>query len=297
MIYILESKKLTSAFPKDDEFITGFTSKNIYSMRAKNKEYIFERLENGSSKEKNDVVSNIENGILTIEHIMPQTLNKGWKLALGDKWESIQEKWLHTISNLTLSGYNYNYSNKSFVEKRTMENGFEQSGLRLNQYIAKFEKWGEEELEQRKAKLSEMALKIWSYPITTFVPVQKEDDVVSLSEDNGISTGRKIQYFIFQGDKQEVNDWADMMWEMVGRLLVINPSILYQEAANERNVWFDVKQASKNYKKLTEGLYYCPSSSSTWNKMAILKNLFKLYQIDEDDLSFGLYPKKEEVDK
>jgi hypothetical protein len=71
MIYLLESKKLTSAFPKDEEFIAGFTSKNIYSMRAKNKAYIFERLENGSSKEKNDVVSNIEDGILTIEHIMP----------------------------------------------------------------------------------------------------------------------------------------------------------------------------------------------------------------------------------
>ena len=297
MTYILESMKLTSAFPKDDEFIAGFTSKNIYSMRAKNKEYIFERLENGSSKEKNDVVSNIEDGILTIEHIMPQTLNKGWKQALGDNWEAIQEKWLHTISNLTLSRYNYNYSNKSFVEKKTMENGFEQSGLRLNQYIAKFDKWGEEELEARKIKLSEMALKIWAYPITTFVPVQKEDDIVSLSEDNDTCTGRKIQYFIFQGDRQDVNDWADMMWEMVSKLFVMNPSILYREAANEKNVWFDTKQCSKHYKKLAEGLYYCPSSSSTWNKMAIMKNLFRLYQIDEDDLSFCLHPKKEDADK
>jgi hypothetical protein len=297
MTYILESMKLTSAFPKDDEFIAGFTSKNIYSMRAKNKEYIFERLENGSSKEKNDVVSNIEDGILTIEHIMPQTLNKGWKQALGDNWEAIQEKWLHTISNLTLSGYNYNYSNKSFVEKKTMENGFEQSGLRLNQYIAKFDKWGEEELEARKIKLSEMALKIWAYPITTFVPVQKEDDIVSLSEDNDTCTGRKIQYFIFQGDRQDVNDWADMMWEMVSKLFVMNPSILYREAASEKNVWFDTKQYSKHYKKLGEGLYYCPSNNSTWNKMAIMKNLFRLYQIDEDDLSFCLHPKKEDTDK
>ncbi len=81
MIYLLESRKLSSAFPKDEEFINGFTTKNIYSMRAKNKEYIFERLENGSSKEKNDVVGNIEKGILTIEHIMPQTLTTAWKQA------------------------------------------------------------------------------------------------------------------------------------------------------------------------------------------------------------------------
>lgn len=297
MIYLLESKKLTSAFPKDEEFIAGFTSKNIYSMRAKNKAYIFERLENGSSKEKNDVVSNIEDGILTIEHIMPQTLNKGWKQVLGENWETIQEKWLHTISNLTLSGYNYSYSNRSFVEKKTMENGFEQSGLRLNQYIAKFDKWDETELEARKQKLSEMALKIWAYPETSFVPIQQEDDIVALSEDNDTCTSRKIQYFIFQDDKQDVNDWADMMWEMANRLFAINPSILYREAVNEKNVWFDTKSESKQFKKLAEGLYYCPSGSSTWNKMAILKNLFRLYQLEEDDLLFGLYPKKEESDK
>lgn len=297
MIYLLESKKLTSAFPKDEEFIAGFTSKNIYSMRAKNKAYIFERLENGSSKEKNDVVSNIVDGILTIEHIMPQTLNKGWKQVLGENWETIQEKWLHTISNLTLSGYNYSYSNRSFVEKKTMENGFEQSGLRLNQYIAKFDKWDETELEARKQKLSEMALKIWAYPETSFVPIQQEDDIVALSEDNDTCTSRKIQYFIFQDDKQDVNDWADMMWEMANRLFAINPSILYREAVNEKNVWFDTKSESKQFKKLAEGLYYCPSGSSTWNKMAILKNLFRLYQLEEDDLLFGLYPKKEESDK
>lgn len=106
LIYILESKKLSSAFPKDEEFINGFTTKKVYSMRTKNKMYIFERLENGSSKEKNDVVENMEEGILTIEHIMPQTLSNAWKQELGTEWETIQEKWLHIISNLTLTGYN-----------------------------------------------------------------------------------------------------------------------------------------------------------------------------------------------
>ena len=297
MIYLLESRKLTSAFPKDDEFIAGFTSKNIYSMRSKNKAYIFERLENGSSKEKNDVVSNIEVGILTIEHIMPQTLTKAWKQALGENWEAIQEKWLHTISNLTLSGYNYNYSNRSFAEKKTMENGFAQSGLRLNQYIAKFDKWDESELEARKKTLSDLALKIWAYPETSFTPALQEDDIVALSEDNDTCTGRKIQYFIFQDDRQDVNDWADMMWEVANRLYMINPSILYSEAVNEKNVWFKTASDSKQYRKLADGLYFCSSGSSNWTKMAILKNLFRLYQFEEDDLQFGLHPKKEDVDK
>ncbi len=293
MIYLLESRKLSSAFPKDEEFINGFTTKNIYSMRAKNKEYIFERLENGSSKEKNDVVGNIEKGILTIEHIMPQTLSPVWRQALGDDWEAIQERWLHTISNLTLSAYNSSYSNKPFSEKKTMKHGFLESGVRLNHYIAQFDKWGEEELELRKAKLTEMALEIWAYPETTFVPARKEDDVVSLSEDNSVATYRDIQYFIFREERQDVSTWAEMMWEMANKLFAINPAILYQEASSKKNVWFETYPASKNYRKLAEGLYYCPTSSSTWNKMSILKNLFRLYQIDEDDLSFGLAPQKE----
>ena len=74
----------------------------------------------------------------------------------------------------------------------------------------------------------------------------------------------------------------------------MNPAILYQEAVESKNVWFATTAVSKNYRKLADGLYYCPTSSSTWNKMSILKNLFKLYGIDEDDLSFGLMPKKED---
>ncbi len=293
MIYLLESRKLSSAFPRDEEFINGFTTKNIYSMRAKNKEYIFERLENGSSKEKNDVIDNIEKGILTIEHIMPQTLSPAWKQALGEDWELIQEKWLHTISNLTLSGYNSNYSNRLFQEKKTMKNGFNDSGIRLNHFVAQFDKWDEEELELRKTKLSQMALDIWTYPQSSFVPEQKEDDIVFLSEDNGVSTNRDIQYFVFREERQDVSTWTEMMWEMANKLFAMNPAILYQEAVDSKNVWFSTHQASKNYRKLADSLYYCPTASSTWNKMAILKNLFKLYGIDEDDLSFGLLPQKE----
>lgn len=292
MVYYLETRKLSSTFPKDEEFLNGFTTKNIYAMRGKNKTYLFERLENGSSKEKNDIVGNIADGILTIEHIMPQTLSPWWKQELGSNFESIHEKWLHTISNLTLTGYNSTYSNKSFTEKKNIENGFLQSGLRLNQYIAKFDQWTEKELEIRKKELSEKALKLWFYPSTNFEPVKKEDDVISLSEDNGVATGRKITSFLFQDTIYAVSDWAKMMWEMAQLLYAINPSLLYKEARSKKNVWFRTTP-EKNYQELATGLYFCPSHNSTWNKIAILKNLFKIYQIDEDELAFGLAPVKE----
>lgn len=293
MIYYLENRKLSAAFPKDEEFINGFTTKNIYAMRGKNKSYLFERLENGSSKEKNDIVGNINDGNLTIEHIMPQTLNPSWKSALGPQCEAIHEKWLHTIANLTLTGYNSTYSNKSFTEKKSIENGFLQSGLRLNQFIAKFDQWTETELEKRKIDLCEKALKIWIYPISSFVPEKKEDEIISLSEDNGTATGRKITYFVFQDTKYEVDDWADMMWEVAKILFEINPSILYQEANSSKNNKFQTTATYKGLMELSKGLYFCPSHNSTWDKMSILKNLFKQYKIDEEELYFGVAPIKE----
>lgn len=66
---------------------------------------------------------------------MPQTLNLEWERDLGENFKAIHEKYLHTIGNLTLTGYNAEYSNNSFREKRDMEKGFKQSSLKLNQSL------------------------------------------------------------------------------------------------------------------------------------------------------------------
>ena len=294
LIYILLNRRAAVLFPNNEDFISNFSTKNIYAMRSRSKQYLFERLENGNSKEVNDIVGYLENNTYSIEHIMPQTLTPAWREALGENYAAIHEQWLHTIANLTLTGYNFNYSNRPFAEKKTMDHGFLKSGLRLNQYIAQYDQWTEKELKERCEHLMKVALEIWPCPTTTFVPEQKEDEVLTLAEDNAVFTNRDIMYFVFQEEKHTVTNWTDMMWQVAEILYSINPAILYQEASNKKNVWFSTTQASNNYRKLAEKLYYCPGSSSTWNKMAILKNLFRLYQFDEDDLSFALQPLKSE---
>ena len=294
LIYILLNRRAAVLFPNNEDFISNFSTKNIYAMRSRSKQYLFERLENGNSKEVNDIVGYLENNTYSIEHIMPQTLTPAWREALGENYAAIHEQWLQTIANLTLTGYNSNYSNRPFAEKKTMDHGFLKSGLRLNQYIAQYDQWTEKELKERCEHLMKVALEIWPCPTTTFVPEQKEDEVLTLAEDNAVFTNRDIMYFVFQEEKHTVTNWTDMMWQVAEILYSINPAILYQEASNKKNVWFSTTQASNNYRKLAEKLYYCPGSSSTWNKMAILKNLFRLYQFDEDDLSFALQPLKSE---
>ncbi|GAA9659290.1 hypothetical protein VN1230_07240 [Helicobacter pylori] len=95
---------------------------------------------------------------------MPQKLTEEWKRDLGENFQAIHDKYLHTIGNLTLTGYNQEYSNKSFQEKRGMEKGFKQSRLMLNESLKDLESFGEKEIEKRASDLADLALKIWTYP-------------------------------------------------------------------------------------------------------------------------------------
>jgi predicted transport protein len=102
----------------------------------------------------------------TIEHILPQneSLSIEWKDALGADWERVQQTWLHTLGNLTLTGYNSEYSDKPFSEKRDMKGGFKESPLRLNAELAHLTQWNEEALRVRAGRLAEMALTVWPAP-------------------------------------------------------------------------------------------------------------------------------------
>ncbi|BCJ02684.1 DUF1524 domain-containing protein [Helicobacter pylori] len=143
-------------FPNNDEFKKLFITIDFYKFK-KNK-YFFERLENFDRKEP------INTKGLTIEHIMPQTLTEQWERDLGENFQEIHNKYLHTIGNLTLTGYNHEYSNKSFQEKQGMEKGFKDSPLRLNQGLRDLKSFGEEEIKKRANDLAHLALKIWTYP-------------------------------------------------------------------------------------------------------------------------------------
>ncbi|MCQ2825888.1 DUF262 and DUF1524 domain-containing protein [Helicobacter pylori] len=155
--HFLSLEKTTGKFPKDSEFRDSLITIDFY--RFKKNKYFLERLENFDTKEPVDTQK------CDTEHIMPQTLEPEWEKDLGENFKAIHEKYLHTIGNLTLTGYNSEYSNKPFKEKRDMENGFKQSPLRLNQSLKDLESFGEKEIEKRANDLADWALKIWTYPI------------------------------------------------------------------------------------------------------------------------------------
>lgn len=158
--YALLAKKEKARFPDDTEFASSFTERQIYLMNSKNKIYILERLENFGTAEDKDVYSHCDDGVYSIEHIMPQHLTPAWIKELGEDYEQIHELWLHRIANLTLTAYNSKYNNSSFAEKKTMQNGFDDSGIRMNTYIAKKDNWTLKELEERNEYLMGRALNL-----------------------------------------------------------------------------------------------------------------------------------------
>ncbi len=289
LVYVLQSKSGSGMFPDDESFKQSFITRNIYMMQPKNKQYLFDRLENGDSRERAKVVENMEEGVWTVEHIMPQTLSDDWKSKLGADYASIHSEWLNTIANLTLTGYNSKYCNRPFADKRDTKDGFKDSNLRLNKFVSQCERWGESELLQRQALLWEQSKELWRYPSTTFKPVEKAPDVYSL-DDDVIFTGRKILFYNLMGTQYKVTDWTEMYVGVAESLYDLEPAILYKCAENESDLAIESTDGGdSSYRKIGDHLFIY-KSNSTNSKIRVLKRLFKMYELDESELEIGLVP-------
>ena len=293
--YALLSKKERARFPDDEEFAESFISKPVYLMNSKNKVYILERLENFGTVEDKDVYRHCDEGTYSIEHIMPQHLTPIWQKELGVDYEQIHEAWLHRIANLTLTAYNSKYSNSSFSEKRTMQNGFDDSGIRMNTWIAKKDKWTLAELEERSEYLRNRALTIWTLPMTEFQPEQKQMDSYTLDDDAEL-TGRLIARFTFKHTEQPVASWVEMFQKVIQILYAEDKAIITKLALSEEdNIALHFSTKPDTFTKSVEigdGIYVW-TNTSTQSKLSVLSRLFKLYDEDPADLVFYLRDESE----
>jgi uncharacterized protein with ParB-like and HNH nuclease domain/predicted transport protein len=147
-------------FPTDAEFREALETRDVYDMRHCH--YLLDRLEN-DSKEK------IDTSTFTIEHIMPQNpeLSVEWQKMLGTDWKTVQEVWLHRLGNITLSAYNFPYSDlpfekkKQLVDKEGKQVGFDYSPLRLNKYVREQKMWTEIAMEKRGKEWAAKGVKVW----------------------------------------------------------------------------------------------------------------------------------------
>ncbi|MEO3746512.1 DUF262 domain-containing protein [Plantactinospora sp. B5E13] len=114
---------------------------------------------------------------LTIEHVLPQTPTPEWRQLLSEdldpdeNFAEAHEGLLHTLGNLTLTGYNSELSNSSFTVKRAM---LAKSGLALNREIADRERWGRPEIQHRADALAERIITNWPGPTSAAADTRSE---------------------------------------------------------------------------------------------------------------------------
>lgn len=177
-------------FPRDEEFIDRMQDRDLYNFRSRS--YWLRKFENFGRKERVYVDD------YTIEHIMPQNenLSEAWRSELGENWESVHDKWLHTLGNLTLTGYNSEYSDKAFIEKRDMEGGFKDSPLRVNKGLSTLGNWNTATIQSRAQKMAERAAMVWASPtleasiLASYQPITTNSTQYSIDDHANLSSGK-----------------------------------------------------------------------------------------------------------
>ena len=153
-------------FATDSEIRAAVRTVPFYWSGKSNQKHLVLRWieESYASKEPTDATS------LTIEHVLPQTLTDAWREVLAsdlgpeEDVESVHQGLLHTIGNLTLTGYNSELSNSDFDTKRTH---LATSALRMNHEIAARSTWDRNAILERADALAERIVSIWPGPNPT----------------------------------------------------------------------------------------------------------------------------------
>ena len=275
----LIKKRGSAKFPTDEDLKTALKDKDLYNIQSKNRNYMFELLENYNNRE----YVNTSNENITIEHIFPQTPNEDWNKALTpDDYFQFKEKYVNTIANLTLSGNNGALSNKSFKDKKTMnrqgaEQGYNYSRLWLNDYLKTIDSWDIANYNERFDLIYSRFLKIWEYP-DIVIPVSENTDEQNLYNAES-PTHKKLEYFIFENTKVDEEVIAQMYFYVIEKLYEKNAQLLL-----EAKDIFKITRNASDFRAPQElqGGYFIESNIDSNSKFSTLKKLLPLFELEDE---------------
>ena len=273
--------KGNARFPKNEEIFNNLEYKAIYTARSLGK-FILKHLELNNSKEKNDFQD------ITIEHIMPQKLSPEWIKALGQRHKEIHETYVHTLGNLTFTGYNSELGNKSFNEKYPILH--DSKFHFLNEEFKKtINTWDETTIKERTKRLTNNILTIYPFP-----DVATLYDSIDITDESIDFSYKEIVSFEYNSQRCDVreNTWAYFMVDFC-KLLYIEDPVLFQHAIIE-NPEFSNK-ISWEYKNswtpvmIDERSLYINTITDTNTKIRTLNKV--LETLDISDTPVTLYIK------
>ncbi|MBQ2883763.1 MAG: DUF262 domain-containing protein [Alphaproteobacteria bacterium] len=285
--------------PRDTQFIESIKTRDAYHMLKPFQIFLFERLENSVHGEYNDVANDMRTKMSTIEHIMPQTLNADWIAMLGTDYELVKEKYLHTFANLTLTGINSELSNKAFDVKRdgkvvdgNISPGYKDSKYRLTRSVTTCQKWTEIEMENRSTEIVEILLRLYPLPATTFRPLPKPVEEVSLEEETFSPTSRALKGFRIFGSEYVETTWKGMLLKVVSVISEKYPDIVDSLYDAESYFWTS-KKVDIQYCTMIGPDKYLWTSIDNKGKLRCLRYLFDKCDVAESELVLILEPIKE----
>ena len=275
----LIKKRGSAKFPTDEDLKTALRDKDVYNIQSKNRNYMFELLENFNNREYVDT----SNENITIEHIFPQNPNDDWsKDITPDDYFQFKEKYVNTIANLTLSGNNGALSNKSFQEKKSMnrqgaEQGYNFSRLWLNDYLKSIDNWNINNYNERFDLIYNRFLKIWEYPNVT-IPVSDNSEAQNIFNAES-PTHKKLEYFIFENTKVDEEVISQMYVYVIQKLYEKNPQLLL-----EATDIFKITRNAEDFRtpqELDNG-YFIESNLDSSSKFSCLKKLLNLFELEDE---------------
>ena len=270
--------------PSAGEFERALQKANIYGNNALCR-FLLLDIENGDGKE----ILQAEN--LTIEHIMPQTLSADWSHIRPEE----HEEYLHTLGNLSVTGYNSELSNKSFAEKQDIirENS---KAVILNSDVLDKESWNIATIQARAKRLAGIVMT--RYKIDRIVDDSIEFEYIeTLTLDNYDEvTGKKLVSFKLFGETYRQNKYALMLLDVIKLLDKKSPGKLQTLAENNysfnstkrKHVHLNIDGSSMRWPwKVTDGIYL-EANLSAWSCIRFIENLLSEFGFEKDQFSFNI---------
>lgn len=283
----------SARFPTDAEFRESFETRDFYHVRPPHRQYLFDVLENGDSKDNRDIAEKIFSGDLTVEHIMPQTISYAWEEELGPNAVDVHDTWENRIGNLTVTGYNSAYSNSAFQKKKEMPEGFDFSPYRLNADVKSTEHWTEDAMRARSQRLAARALDYWTFAETDFRPPEVVRPTEPMGDDASFRN-RPVTAYEYGDAAETVTDWTDLIQKLLKVILQQNRSAVLEFAENDSLLTTDpaAKEGSWGLRTIDPGLGVWVNTDTN-TKIAMFRRLFAALDLDPEELVFTLRPTKD----
>lgn len=215
------------SFPRNEELKEKLKTKDLYNSKinSKNSSYILQKIEEFDNKEPVKIKDNKE---ITIEHIFPQKPCAEWKDDISQEdYNLLQNKYLHTIGNLSLTGGNQSLGNARFIDKRDKKGyGYKASRIWLNKSLQNFEKWGMEEFNQRFEVIAQHFIEVWPQPKER---VSKDVDLVNIF-DAEAPRRKNLETVMFMGQEIKKNNITEYYVEIIRRLFEKNADYFFSSS-------------------------------------------------------------------